>query len=206
MWRLLNGAMQGHFINLIPSNDTTNYVPAGGGTTGSSDIGRLMTMSSNTGSCFGTSDFLLVTTEAASNTRLAGILVDVECELDVSSHATHGSTACRYKVQPILTGDILEVDYSTLSSAGDTGLGSTKAPTTNSSGDLHSTSIGAYYNPGNSSASTNAACFAWMASFLNVTTGVNAPSTSGYLFKLIDYSTVSKTAIVMYDCEIGLSS
>ncbi len=200
MWRLLNGALQGHYINLIPSNDSTYYCPTGGGATGSSDIGRLMIMSSNTGACLGSSDYKI------TGAPLAGILTGVVCDNDYSSCATNGSTACRYKIQPIVMGDILEVGYSTLSSAGDTDLGSTLAPTTASTGELHSTSIGVYYQPGNSSASTNAGCFARMASVLNVTTGTNDPTTYGYNFKLIDYSTVSKTAIVMFQNSIRVSS
>lgn len=200
MWRLINGAMQGKYINLIPSNDSTYYCPTGGGATGSSDIGRLMIMSSNTGACLGSSDFKI------TGAPLAGILVDVECELDFSSCATNGSTSCKYKVQPLLMGDILEVDYSTLSSAGSTDLGSTLAPTTASTGDLHTTNIGMYYQPGNSSASTNPGCFARMASVLNVTTGVNSPTTYEYNFKLLDYSTVTKTAMVMYQNSIRVCS
>jgi hypothetical protein len=200
MWRLLNKGIQDKFLSMIPSNDSTYYCPTGGGTTGSSDIGRLMMYSSNTGACLGSSDFKI------TGNKIAGILVDVECELDYSSCATNGSTACRYKVQPIYPGDMLEVDYSTLSSAGDTNLGSTWAPTTNCTGDLHTTNIGMYYNPGNSSASTNPAKFALMASVLNVTTGLNAPSTYGYNFMLVDYSTVTKRATVMYGNDIRICS
>ncbi len=200
MWRMLNGVQQGHFINLLPSNNTTNYVPSGGGSTGSSDIGRLMFMSSNLGACYGTSDYLCGTTEAASNTRFAGILAGVECDLDYSSSATHGSTACKYKVQPVLAGDILEVDYSTHSSndTGSTG----KMASTGTTGDMYTTNIGAYFKIGYSSGgTTSAAKFALAASYLNATTCVNAP-TSGNFFKLIDFSTKEKTAIVMYDPPI----
>ncbi len=200
MWRLLNGALQGKFINLMPANDSTYYCPTGGGTTGSSDIGRLMIMSSNLGACLGSSDFKI------TGAPIAGILAGIETELDYSSCATNGSTSCKYKVQPLVLGDILEVDYSTLTSAGDTNLGSTLAPTTNCTGDLHTTNIGMYYQPGNSSASTNAGMFARMASVLNVTTGVNSPTTYEYNFKLIDYSTVTKTAIVMYQNSIRVCS
>ncbi|MBW2003005.1 MAG: hypothetical protein JRI72_00110 [Deltaproteobacteria bacterium] len=179
-FRLLNGALQGKYCPYIPSNASSDYLPV------SSDAGKLVMASSNTVHAMSSTTISFLSTDGS--VVLAGIFVKPEYELDESSCSTFGSTSCKLWVQPILPGDILEVDYTTATY------------TSGSSGDLHTTNIGMFYRPGFSSDSTNVTQQAVGRSYLNVSTGTNVSDWStGNVFRLNSYSTVHKTAEVVYD-------
>lgn len=202
MFELLNGAMQDRFFVGLPTNATTDYVPTGGGSTGSSDLGKLMMGSSNMVMCAGTPNAnpfsVESTTIKTDNRRLIGILTDVICENDESTCSTNASTSVKYFIQPICRFDLLRVDYSTAST--DSTAASTNEPKT--------TDIGKYYHLCKSSNSTNAALAAVKAGYLDLSqAGVNVPdSSAGWVFKLQDFSTVEKKAEVVFDYISGYSS
>ena len=182
MWQLKFGSQQGKYITGIPSNASTNYIPV------SSDAGCLVLASSNTfHGLDGTSDASIGSTNAGG-IRFMGIFIKAEYENDKSSCSTFGSTACRLKVQRVLDGDVLEVDYSTASSH-----------SSGTSGDLHTTNIGMFYRYAHSSDSTTATLGTAVGQYLNVTTGANVLGTSrGMVFRLESYSTIDKKATVTY--------
>jgi len=178
-FRLLNGAMQGKYACILPTNSvTTNYIPV------STDAGMIIMASSNLGHAMAATN---QNTATYGSDQYLGIFVKPEYENDESSCSTAGSTSCKLWFQPIVKGDILEVDYTTATySSGNTG-------------ELHSTSIGMFYRTGFSSNSSTPAVTALGRSYLNVTTGVNVvENTTGAVFKLIDYTTENKTAVVQY--------
>lgn len=201
-FRMIAGALQGKYHCGIPSNASSNYLPL------SSDAGKLIMLTSNTVCCLsGSSDAALNSTDAAGNYRLAGIFVKPEYENDASSCSTFGSTACKLWYQPVLDGDILEVDYSTQSSnlgTADNGVNRTSGTT----GDFHTTNIGMYYKVCYSSDSTTAVAGGAPVNtaYLNASTGTAIKTqATGRVFKLIDYSSKAKTATVVYD-SLGYST
>lgn len=182
-FRLKYGALQGKYVCGIPSNASTNYIPV------SSDEGCLVLASSNTlHGVTGASDMSISTTNPGG-VRLMGIFVKPEYENDESSCSTFGSSSCKLWVQPIINGDVLDVDYST-----DTDH------TSGTSGDLHTTQIGSYYRIGHSSDSTTAVLASPVGSFINATTAINVMGTSrGHVFRLQGYSTKAKTVEVVFN-------
>jgi hypothetical protein len=178
-FRLLSGAMQGKYACVLPSNTATNYLPV------SSDAGKILMASSNLGRLMQSTT---QNTATYGSDQYLGIFVKPEYENDESSCSTFGSTSCKLWFQPIVVGDILEVDYST-----------DATHSSGTSGDLHTTNIGMFYRTGFTSDSTTAAQMAVNRSYLNVTTGgAVVDNTTGRVFKLIDYTTENKTAIVQY--------
>jgi len=173
MFRNVNDKMQKHLFPLYPGNTATKYVPT------STDIGVLAVMSSNLGYAFAS------TGAPDIGLNLVNGVVGIVSYVD-STGTTHGSTATPFYVDPLFVGDVVEADFSTVY-AGSTVL------------ELATTNIGAYYAPCYSTGSTSVgteALNALRTRYIDPSTRSNVPcSSAAQIFKLMSYSTVSKTGV-----------
>ncbi len=147
---------------------------------GASDIGKLVEFTSNTAKCAG----------STTATDLAPKGIVVACPEDT----THASTTPFY-MQPIVSGDVLIVD-----------IGATTDSTEGDNVVCVTTNLGCYVRPIMSTDGTIAEA-AKFAAFLDPSTvGTVQLTSSGMLFKLVDFSTISNQAVVVFNIGSTLAS